>query len=85
MVQKILDILHFLWAVVLAMVDGLTQWLDTLTKQYRDTSTVLCNERYFIIHKIQQVRTWSRSLVLLSPSEWESYNTPIELCSTDRM
>ncbi|XP_061602172.1 piezo-type mechanosensitive ion channel component 1 isoform X1 [Cololabis saira] len=54
MVQKILDILHFLWAVVLAMVDGLTQWLDTLTKQYSDTSTVLCNERYFIIHRIQQ-------------------------------
>ncbi|KAM4591055.1 piezo-type mechanosensitive ion channel component 1 isoform 2-T2 [Odontesthes bonariensis] len=53
MVQKVLDILHFLWAIVLAMVDGLTQWLNLLTKQYRDTSTVLCNERYFIIHKVQ--------------------------------
>ncbi|KAM9726355.1 piezo-type mechanosensitive ion channel component 1 isoform 2-T2 [Menidia menidia] len=52
MVQKILDILRFLWAIVLAMVDGLTQWLDLLTKQYRDTSTVLCNERYFLIHKV---------------------------------
>ncbi len=55
MVQRILDILCFLWAIVLAMVDGLTQWLNLLTKQYRETSTVLCNERYFIIHKIQQV------------------------------
>ncbi|KAM4600042.1 piezo-type mechanosensitive ion channel component 1 isoform 1-T1 [Fundulus diaphanus] len=54
MVQKILDILRFLWAIILAMVDGLTQWLNLLTKQYRDTSTVLCNERYFIIHKIKQ-------------------------------
>ncbi|XP_029376266.1 piezo-type mechanosensitive ion channel component 1 isoform X1 [Echeneis naucrates] len=54
MVQRILDILHFLWAIVLAMVDGLTQWLNLLTKQYRETSTVLCNERYFIIHQIQQ-------------------------------
>ncbi|KAE8280232.1 Piezo-type mechanosensitive ion channel component 1 [Larimichthys crocea] len=54
MVQRILDILRFLWAIVLAMVDGLTQWLNLLTKQYRETSTVLCNERYFIIHKIQQ-------------------------------
>ncbi|XP_039995581.1 piezo-type mechanosensitive ion channel component 1 isoform X1 [Xiphias gladius] len=54
MVQRILDMLRFLWAVVLAMVDGLTQWLNLLTKQYRDTSTVLCNERYSIIHKIQQ-------------------------------
>lgn len=57
MVQKILDILRFLLAIVLAMVDGLTQWLNLLTKQYRETSTVLCNERYFIIHKIQQVNT----------------------------
>uniref|UniRef100_A0A671WKD5 Piezo type mechanosensitive ion channel component 1 (Er blood group) n=1 Tax=Sparus aurata TaxID=8175 RepID=A0A671WKD5_SPAAU len=49
MVQRILDILRFLWAIILAMVDGLTQWLNLLTKQYRETSTVLCNERYFII------------------------------------
>uniref|UniRef100_A0A3Q3WKT4 Uncharacterized protein n=1 Tax=Mola mola TaxID=94237 RepID=A0A3Q3WKT4_MOLML len=56
MVQRILDILRFLWAIVLAMVDGLTQWFNLLTKQYRDTSTVLCNERYFIIHKIEQHR-----------------------------
>lgn len=55
MIQRILDILRFLWAIVLAMVDGLTQWLNLLTKQYRDTSTVLCNERYFITHKIEQV------------------------------
>uniref|UniRef100_A0A3B3UIH2 Piezo type mechanosensitive ion channel component 1 (Er blood group) n=1 Tax=Poecilia latipinna TaxID=48699 RepID=A0A3B3UIH2_9TELE len=54
MVQKILDILRFLFAIILAMVDGVTQWLNLLTKQYRDTSTVLCNERYFIIHKIKQ-------------------------------
>ncbi|XP_037530440.1 piezo-type mechanosensitive ion channel component 1, partial [Nematolebias whitei] len=53
MVQKILDILRFLWAIILAMVDGLTQWLNLLTKQYSNTSTVLCNERYFSIHKIE--------------------------------
>lgn len=57
MVQRILDILRFLWAIILAMVDGLTQWLNLLTKQYRETSTVLCNERYFIMHKIEQVNT----------------------------
>uniref|UniRef100_A0AAX7U938 Piezo-type mechanosensitive ion channel component n=1 Tax=Astatotilapia calliptera TaxID=8154 RepID=A0AAX7U938_ASTCA len=56
-VQRILDILRFLGAIVLAMVDGLTQWLNLLTKQYREISTVLCNERYFIIQKIQQVNT----------------------------
>ncbi|CAF91003.1 unnamed protein product, partial [Tetraodon nigroviridis] len=56
MVQRILHLLHFLWAIVLAMVDGLTLWLNLLTKQYRETSVVLCNERYYTIHKIQQVR-----------------------------
>uniref|UniRef100_A0A665TYX2 Uncharacterized protein n=1 Tax=Echeneis naucrates TaxID=173247 RepID=A0A665TYX2_ECHNA len=64
MVQRILDILHFLWAIVLAMVDGLTQWLNLLTKQYRETSTVLCNERYFIIHQIQQVKTISSLITI---------------------
>uniref|UniRef100_A0A8C7XQ53 Piezo type mechanosensitive ion channel component 1 (Er blood group) n=1 Tax=Oryzias sinensis TaxID=183150 RepID=A0A8C7XQ53_9TELE len=54
--QKILDVLRLLWAIILALVDGLTDWLNLLTKQYRDTSTVLCNERYLITHKIQQVR-----------------------------
>ncbi|XP_035800616.2 piezo-type mechanosensitive ion channel component 1 isoform X2 [Amphiprion ocellaris] len=61
MVQRIMDILRFLWAIILAMVDGLTQWLNLLTKQYRETSTVLCNERYFIIHKIQQHHTTADS------------------------
>uniref|UniRef100_A0A3P8WJ68 Piezo type mechanosensitive ion channel component 1 (Er blood group) n=1 Tax=Cynoglossus semilaevis TaxID=244447 RepID=A0A3P8WJ68_CYNSE len=55
MVQRILDILRFLWAIVLAMVDGSSHWLNLLTKQYRDISSVLCTERYFIMHKIKQV------------------------------
>uniref|UniRef100_A0A671WIF6 Piezo type mechanosensitive ion channel component 1 (Er blood group) n=1 Tax=Sparus aurata TaxID=8175 RepID=A0A671WIF6_SPAAU len=66
MVQRILDILRFLWAIILAMVDGLTQWLNLLTKQYRETSTVLCNERYFIMHKIEQVNTKTDTFVLSS-------------------
>ncbi|XP_055083092.1 piezo-type mechanosensitive ion channel component 1, partial [Periophthalmus magnuspinnatus] len=66
MVQRILDLLRFLWAIVLAMVDGLTQWLNLLTKQYRETSTVLCNERYLMIHKIQQQQTTASTVELLS-------------------
>ncbi|KAG7283180.1 hypothetical protein CRUP_000542 [Coryphaenoides rupestris] len=57
---QILDILRFLWAIVLAMVDGLSEWLNLLTKQYRDTSTVLCKERYLHIHKIAQELEQSR-------------------------
>lgn len=54
-VQRILDILKFLWVLFLAMVDGFTMWLNILTKQYVDTSTVLCEERYLFIHNISQV------------------------------
>ncbi|XP_054652198.1 piezo-type mechanosensitive ion channel component 1 [Dunckerocampus dactyliophorus] len=61
-VQRILDILSFLWAIIQAMMDGLTQWLNLLTKQYRETSAVLCNERYFFIKKIQQPHTTADSL-----------------------
>lgn len=55
MVQRILYILHFLWAIVLAVLDGLTLWLNLLTKQYRQMSVVLCDERYFIIQQTQPV------------------------------
>uniref|UniRef100_A0A8C8C8H2 Piezo-type mechanosensitive ion channel component n=1 Tax=Oncorhynchus tshawytscha TaxID=74940 RepID=A0A8C8C8H2_ONCTS len=54
-VQRILDVLMLLWVVFLAMVDGLTEWLNLITKQYVDTSTVLCNERYHLIHNVSQV------------------------------
>uniref|UniRef100_A0A671LFL7 Uncharacterized protein n=1 Tax=Sinocyclocheilus anshuiensis TaxID=1608454 RepID=A0A671LFL7_9TELE len=53
-VQRILDILKFLWVLFLAMVDGFTMWLNLLTKQYVDTSMVLSEERYLFIHSISQ-------------------------------
>ncbi|MCJ8747419.1 hypothetical protein PDJAM_G00153320 [Pangasius djambal] len=53
-VQRILDVLKFLWVLCLAMVDSFTLWLNLLTKQYVDTSTVLCEERYLLIHNISQ-------------------------------
>lgn len=54
-VQRILDILKFLWVLFLAMLDGFTMWLNLLTKQYVDTSMVLSEERYLFIHNISQV------------------------------
>ncbi|XP_055018748.1 piezo-type mechanosensitive ion channel component 1 isoform X2 [Boleophthalmus pectinirostris] len=80
MVQRILDLLRFLWAIVLAMIDGLTQWLNLLTKQYRETSTVLCNERYFMIHKIQQHQTAASTDELLSQG---SGSHTLETCLDD--
>lgn len=55
-VQRILEMLKFLWMLCLAMVDSFTLWLNLLTKQYVNTSTVLCEERYLHIHNISQVR-----------------------------
>ncbi|XP_041125215.1 piezo-type mechanosensitive ion channel component 1-like isoform X1 [Polyodon spathula] len=52
--QRLLEMLKFLWVLFLAMVDGATQWLNTLTKQYVNTSTVLWIERYLLTHKISQ-------------------------------
>ncbi|KAM9345094.1 piezo-type mechanosensitive ion channel component 1 [Symphorus nematophorus] len=83
MVQRILDILRFLWAIFLAMVDGLTQWLNLLTKQYRETSTVLCNERYFIIHKIAQHQTTADSTDELLSQDSESPTLETCLDETD--
>ncbi|XP_048461723.1 piezo-type mechanosensitive ion channel component 1 isoform X1 [Rhincodon typus] len=51
-VQRIMDILRFLWVLFLAMVDGLTQWLNTLARQYLDTSTVLWVERHLLTQKL---------------------------------
>ncbi|XP_078066832.1 piezo-type mechanosensitive ion channel component 1 isoform X4 [Mustelus asterias] len=53
-VQRIMDILRFLWVLFLAMVDGLTQWLNTLARQYFDTSTVLWVERYLLTQKLSR-------------------------------
>ncbi|XP_056382032.1 piezo-type mechanosensitive ion channel component 1 isoform X2 [Hyla sarda] len=53
-VQRILDILKFLWVLFLAMLDGLIDWLGTLTKQYVDMSTVLWVERYILTQKLSK-------------------------------
>eukprot|EP00079_Xenopus_tropicalis_P024757 XP_012817734.1 PREDICTED: piezo-type mechanosensitive ion channel component 1 isoform X2 [Xenopus tropicalis] len=53
-VQRILDVLKFLWVLLLAMVDGLINWLGTLTKQHVDMSTVLWVERYIITQKLSK-------------------------------
>ncbi|XP_059849053.1 piezo-type mechanosensitive ion channel component 1 isoform X2 [Hypanus sabinus] len=51
-IQRLMYILRFLWVLFLAMVDGLTQWLNTLAKQYLDAYTVLWIERYLLSQKL---------------------------------
>ncbi|XP_063808734.1 piezo-type mechanosensitive ion channel component 1-like, partial [Pseudophryne corroboree] len=59
-VQRILDILKFLWVLFLAMLDGLIDWLGALTKQYVDMSTVLWVERYILTQKLSKGEDVSR-------------------------
>ncbi|KAM4723042.1 piezo-type mechanosensitive ion channel component 1 [Rhinophrynus dorsalis] len=52
--QRILDVLKFLWVLSLAMLDGLIDWLGSLTKQHIDLSTVLWVERYMLTQKLSR-------------------------------
>uniref|UniRef100_A0A8D0GNP3 Piezo type mechanosensitive ion channel component 1 (Er blood group) n=1 Tax=Sphenodon punctatus TaxID=8508 RepID=A0A8D0GNP3_SPHPU len=50
--QRVLNVLHFLWVLCQATVDGLTQWLRTFTKEHLDLSTVLRLERYVLTQEL---------------------------------
>lgn len=54
-VQRALSTLRFLWVLCRAMVDGLTQWLDTCTREHTDMSTVLRLERYVLTRRLATV------------------------------
>ncbi|KAL2088481.1 hypothetical protein ACEWY4_015380 [Coilia grayii] len=85
MVQRLLDILRFLRVLFLAMVDGVTLWLNMLTKQYVDTSTVLCNERYMLIHNISQGQRELPSDRLSQGSESPTLETCLDETDTDQL
>ncbi|KAM9069090.1 piezo-type mechanosensitive ion channel component 1 isoform X2 [Sarcophilus harrisii] len=50
--QRLLNILHFLWVLGQAGVDGLTQWLNTFTQHHATISTVLRAERYVLTQEL---------------------------------
>uniref|UniRef100_A0A672MF10 Piezo type mechanosensitive ion channel component 1 (Er blood group) n=1 Tax=Sinocyclocheilus grahami TaxID=75366 RepID=A0A672MF10_SINGR len=79
-VQRILDILKFLWVLFLAMVDGFTMWLNLLTKQYVDTSMVLSEERYLFIHNISQVGNSPSREPMDDQISQDSENLTVETC-----
>ncbi|XP_075432899.1 piezo-type mechanosensitive ion channel component 1 isoform X2 [Ascaphus truei] len=62
-VQRILDVLKFLWVLLLAILDGLIDWLGTRTKQHVAMSTVLCVERYMLTQKLSKGEEVNRSLL----------------------
>ncbi|NWR96614.1 PIEZ1 protein, partial [Motacilla alba] len=50
--QRALNTLRFLWLLCQALVDGLTQWLDTQTREHTDMSRVLCLERFVMAERL---------------------------------
>ncbi|XP_040426894.1 piezo-type mechanosensitive ion channel component 1 isoform X1 [Cygnus olor] len=71
--QRALNTLRFLWVLCQAMVDGLTQWLDTCTREHADMSTVLRLERYVLTRRLAKGEDVHRGvldeLYLLPPEE----------------
>ncbi|NXO76008.1 PIEZ1 protein, partial [Sitta europaea] len=50
--QRALNTLRFLWLLCQALVDGLTQWLDTCTQEHTDMSHVLRLERCIMAQRL---------------------------------
>ncbi|NWZ83001.1 PIEZ1 protein, partial [Poecile atricapillus] len=50
--QRALNTLRFLWLLCQALVDGLTQWLDTCTREHTDMSRILCLERSVMAQRL---------------------------------
>lgn len=53
--QRALNMLRFLWLLCQALVDGLTQWLDTWTQEHTDMSRVLRLERCVMAQRLAKV------------------------------
>ncbi|XP_032925871.1 piezo-type mechanosensitive ion channel component 1 [Catharus ustulatus] len=50
--HRALNTLRFLWLLCQALVDGLTKWLDTCTKEHTDMSRVLRLERFVMAQRL---------------------------------
>ncbi|XP_054856190.1 piezo-type mechanosensitive ion channel component 1 [Eublepharis macularius] len=62
-VQRVLNVLHFLWVLCQATVDGLTQWLRAFTKEHEQMSTVLRLERYVLTQQLDQAEEVQRAML----------------------
>ncbi|KAJ6657195.1 hypothetical protein lerEdw1_002784 [Lerista edwardsae] len=63
LVQRALSVLHFLWVLCQATVDGLTQWLRAFTKEHEEMSTVLGLERYVLTQHLDQAEEVQRGIL----------------------
>ncbi|XP_061450529.1 piezo-type mechanosensitive ion channel component 1 isoform X4 [Rhineura floridana] len=62
-VQRVLNMLGFLWVLCQATVDGLTRWLCAFTKEHEQMSTVLGLERFVLTQQLHQAEEFQRSVL----------------------
>ncbi|KAL8195077.1 UNVERIFIED_CONTAM: Piezo-type mechanosensitive ion channel component 1, partial [Gekko kuhli] len=62
-VQRVLNVLRFLWVLCQATADGLTQWLRASTKEHQQLSTVLGLERYVLTRQLDQAEEVQRGFL----------------------
>lgn len=67
-IKRIFNILKFTWVLFLATVDSFTTWLNSISREHIDISTVLRIERCMLTREIKKVMLWATFLSLLSKS-----------------
>ncbi|NXS86111.1 PIEZ1 protein, partial [Erpornis zantholeuca] len=73
--QRALNTLRFLWLLFQALVDGLTQWMDSCTQEYTDMSRILRLERCVLAQRLargQEINQEFPDELYVLPSEEES-------------
>ncbi|KAK9392634.1 piezo-type mechanosensitive ion channel component 1 [Crotalus adamanteus] len=61
--QRVLNVLRFLWVLCQATVDGLTRWLRALTKEHEHLSAVLALERFVLSQQLDQAEEAQRGIL----------------------
>ncbi|NWI04102.1 PIEZ1 protein, partial [Tichodroma muraria] len=84
--QRALNTLRFLWLLFQALVDGLTQWLDTCTQEHTDMSHVLRLERCVMAQRLAKGEEINQEfpdeLYELAPEEFpQELNPPSSLAA----
>ncbi|NWX37582.1 PIEZ1 protein, partial [Notiomystis cincta] len=85
--QRALNTLRFLWLLCQALVDGLTQWLDTCTREHTAMSNVLRLERCVMAQRLakgEEINSeFPDELYMLLPEEFPQELSPPSSLAAD--
>lgn len=68
-IKRIFNILKFTWVLFLATVDSFTTWLNSISREHIDISTVLRIERCMLTREIKKVMLLAAFPLLLATSK----------------